>query len=180
MHKSLHAVLVKICTSRGNPLFTAAMMTSLLGKYCLCSPSFIGSNGWKSKGAKYGLHDGCGQTVQPRLAVCSMIFKLAWDSVFKCCKRNVDCFSGLTLQVQAVSVVSNMMTCLNSRKSTRITPFLSQKAVHITYPLRSVSWTFTSGRNLHVATPQTAILILACSGVLSLVVMWDRKLTHSY
>jgi len=83
-----------ICTSRGNPLFH--LKVSLLGKCCPHSPSFIGLNRWKSEDAKSGLHSGCGRTVQPRLAMWSMIYRLEWD---QSCKRKVVLSSSLTLEV---------------------------------------------------------------------------------
>ena len=53
--------------------FTAVVIVSFLGKCCPCSPSFIGPNRWKSR-----QFSGWGRTVQPRLAMCSMVFKLVW------------------------------------------------------------------------------------------------------
>ena len=42
VNKSLYAALVDHCTSESNSFFIAAMIEPLLGKCCLCSPSFIG------------------------------------------------------------------------------------------------------------------------------------------
>jgi len=55
---------------------TAAVMAAMVGKHHPHSPSFISLNRWKSEVAKSELYGGCGRTVQPRLAVCSTIFKL--------------------------------------------------------------------------------------------------------
>ena len=111
------------------------MTVLLLGKCCPCSSSFIGLNRWKSEGTKSGLYSGCGTTVWPRLTVCSTVFKLVWGLALSCCKRKVVFFSGLALEIQAFSLASRcsgQIFCLGSRKSRRITPFLSQKTVHIT------------------------------------------------
>jgi hypothetical protein len=56
--------------------FTAYMMVSWLRKCCSHSSSFISLNRWKSEGAKSGLYNGCGKTIQPRFTMCSMVFKL--------------------------------------------------------------------------------------------------------
>jgi hypothetical protein len=53
MNKSLHAALVKICTSGGGR-FTARTTAPLLGKFCPRSPSFIGPKRLESAGAKSG------------------------------------------------------------------------------------------------------------------------------
>ena len=79
--------------------FTDAVIASLLGKCYLCSLSFIGLNRQKSEDAKSGLHTGFGRTVQPRLAMCFMVFRLIWGVVLLCCKSEVVSFSGLTLEV---------------------------------------------------------------------------------
>ena len=140
MNMSLHAILVTICASRGDCCFTATVMASLLGKYCPCNLSFIGPNRQMSEGPKSGLHGGCGRTAQPRLAVCFTVFRLVWGLMLSCCKREVIFFSGLILGVWAFSLVSiamywsELMVYSGSRKSRRITSFLSQKIVHITLP----------------------------------------------
>ena len=114
--------------------FTAAMTVQLLGNYYPCSLSFIGPNRWKSEGTRFGICSGCGRTVQPRMAMCSMGSKLVPGLVLSCCKRKTDLFPGLILEVWASSFVSiamwhsELMVCLRSRKSGRISPFLSQKS----------------------------------------------------
>lgn len=138
MNKSLYAALIRICTSGGDPLFTAAM-TVLQGKCYPHSPCVIAPNKWKPEGAKSRLCGGCGRTVQPRLATCSIVFKQVWGMVLLYCKRKV-VFSNLTLEIWAFSLVnvtvywSELMVCLSSRKSRRITPFQSQTTVHISLP----------------------------------------------
>jgi hypothetical protein len=42
MNKSLYAAFIKVCASRGKPLFYTAMTASLSGKCCPRSSSFIG------------------------------------------------------------------------------------------------------------------------------------------
>jgi len=113
---------------------TAAMTLSLIRKCCPCNPPFIRLNRWKSGGAKSWLYAGCGRTVQPRLVVCSMIFKWVSGLVLLRCKRKIVFFSGLSLEAQDFRLVlwSVLMVCPGSRKSKRITPFLTQKTVHIT------------------------------------------------
>ena len=91
MNKSLHAALVKICTTGGDPLFQSC--------YDGVIASFIISKRWKSEGTKSELYGGCHRTVQPRVAVYSMVFKLIWGLVLLCCKRMVVFFSGLALGV---------------------------------------------------------------------------------
>ena len=61
MDKSLHAVLVKICTEVTH-CFTAAVIALLLGKRCPHSPSFISLSGWKSGAAKSGQYGACSRT----------------------------------------------------------------------------------------------------------------------
>jgi len=41
MNKNVHAVLVKICTSRGDHHLSTAMTVSALRKYCPDNPAFI-------------------------------------------------------------------------------------------------------------------------------------------
>jgi len=91
MNKSLHAALVKICTTGGDQLFQSC--------YDGVIASFIISKRWKSEGTKSELYGGCHRTVQPRVAMYSMVFKLIWGLVLLCCKRMVVFFSGLALGV---------------------------------------------------------------------------------
>lgn len=93
MNKSQHAVFIKVCTGRGDPLFH--MMASLLGKCCPQSPSFSGPHRSKSEGTRSTLYGECDSTVQPRLAMCSVVLKLVWVLVFLYCKKRVVIFSGL-------------------------------------------------------------------------------------
>ena len=120
MRKSLHSELAEICPSRGDSCSTAPMMALLLGKCCSCSPSRISSNRWKSESTKSRLYGGCGTTVQPRLAVCFAVLKMAWgQAVF---------FPGSTLEAWAFSITTQwtrLTVCTSSRKSRRISLFLS-------------------------------------------------------
>ena len=100
INKSLQ-VLVKICTITDmTHCFAAVMRTLYLGRCCSYSPSFSGPNRWKTECAKSGLYCGCSWTVQPRLAVCSTVFKLVWSLALSCCKRKVVLFSHLTLEFE--------------------------------------------------------------------------------
>jgi len=163
--------------------FTAAIMVLLLGKCCPHSPSFIGLIRWKSEGSKSRLYGGCGRTVQLRLAMCSTVFELIWDQALLCCKRKTVFISGLTREVLTLSSASTVMqwseliVCPGSKKSGRITPFLRKKRASI-YLQRAASWTFLSVGNLHLTTPQTAILTPACSGD-TMSCQWSRKLWPS-
>lgn len=49
--------LMKNCTSRAEPLFHSCYEGTVARK-CPCSKSFIGSNRWKSEGAKFRLYCG--------------------------------------------------------------------------------------------------------------------------
>ena len=120
-----------------NHSFTASMLVLFPRKCCPHNTSLISPNRWKSKGAIHRLYHGCSRTVQPRLSVCTMAFKLVWCVMFSCCKRMAASFSALTLEVWASSVVSTeterceLMHYLGSVNSGRISPFLCQKPVHI-------------------------------------------------
>ena len=117
---------------------TAAMTALLLGKYCPRSPYFIDPKRWKSEGTKSRLYSGCCRIVQPRLAMCSMVFKQVWGLALLCCKRKVFFVSGLTLELQTFSLVSvavswlDLVVCPCSGKSRRMTTFLSQMTTYIT------------------------------------------------
>ena len=45
-------------------------------------------------------------TVQPRLTMCSKVFKLVWVLALLCCKRKDVFLSGLALEIEAFSLVS--------------------------------------------------------------------------
>lgn len=75
--------------------FTAVTVASLLGKCCLRGPSEQMEVGRH----QFQLYGGCGGTVQPRLTMCSMVFKLVQGLALLDCERNVVVFSGLTLLV---------------------------------------------------------------------------------
>ena len=118
--------------------FTAAMITSSLGKCSSCSPSYVDLNR-KWEGTKPRQYGGCSQTVQPRLAVCSTCLKVVWGLALLCYKNEVIFFSSLTLEVWAFVLV---LQC-SSRSWWFIwlpgnpegsPPFLFQKVVHITLP----------------------------------------------
>jgi len=63
MNKNLHTTLVKICTIAVTHCFTAAITVSLLRKYFLRSPSFVGLNRWKSEHLQLSQH-------------CNVVFKV--------------------------------------------------------------------------------------------------------
>jgi len=106
MNKSLHAALVKICTSGGGPLFHSSYNGVAARKMLSMQSIFHRPEQMKSEGAKSGLYGGCGKTVHPRLAMCSTVFKLVWGLALLGCKRKVVFFSGLTLEIRAFSLVS--------------------------------------------------------------------------
>jgi len=86
--------------------FIAALMALLVGKCCPCSPNFISLIKLKSESSKSRLYSACGRTVQPRLAVCSMVFKLVGGLALSYCKRNAVLFSGPTLEVPVCTLES--------------------------------------------------------------------------
>ena len=59
-------------------------MALLLGRCYPRIPFFISLNGWKTEGGKSRLYGRYGKTVQPRLAVFSMVFKLIWSLALYC------------------------------------------------------------------------------------------------
>lgn len=125
--------------------FLTAVMMALSGKCCPRSPSFIGQNRWKSEGAKSGLYGGCDRAVWPNFATGIIVlqeksFLLLWPHSGN---------SGLQLSI--------MVRVDSSRKSKRITPFLSQKAVYITLPSDGCILKFLVG-NSHVTTSWVVIL----------------------
>ena len=98
--------LQKSASTEVTPFFTAALGVSLLGKCCPLSLSLISLNRWKSESAEFGLHSGCGFTIQPRWAMCSTVFKLICSLALSCCKIKVVFFPGLTLEPRAFNLVS--------------------------------------------------------------------------
>ena len=118
-----------------NHCLTAAMMVPYLGKGCSQSLSSI----WRDVSQKASILDLV--TVQPRLTMFSVTFKLVWGMVVSCCRRKVVFFSDLTLEIWAFSLVSvvlkqsQLKTCLDRFKGIqRNHPFLSQKTVYFTLP----------------------------------------------
>jgi len=105
------------------------MTASLLGKHCPHSPPFIRLEKRKLEGTKSG---GCSRTVQPRMAVCSMVMKLLWSLVLSYCKRKIIFFSGPQLS-QYCSVAARA-DCPSFKKLIRITPSLSQKTAPFIIP----------------------------------------------
>ena len=75
----------KNLTSGGDPLFHSSYDGVVARKSCPRSPSFIGPRRWKSEGTKSGLYGVCGTTVQPRLTMCSTVFRLVWGLALSCC-----------------------------------------------------------------------------------------------
>jgi len=132
VRKNLNAALLKNLHCGSDPLFHSCYDGTVVKKMFPMLPIF--SNRWKSVGTKFKLYGECCRTVQPRSAMCSTGFKWVWGLEFLCCKRREAIFfSGLTLGLQAFSLViitvlwSELMLCSGSRKSSRIPPFLSQK-----------------------------------------------------
>lgn len=84
----------KMCTGGGDLVFHSCYDVIVASKIHL---SLVCT----AEDTESGLHDGCGRTVWPRLAVCSTVFKLEWSLMY--CKDNVVFFSGLTLGARAIS-----------------------------------------------------------------------------
>jgi len=130
--------------------FRVAMMTSLLANCSPHSPSFIDPRKWKSESARSELYSGYGRTVQSRLAVCSMVFKLVWDLVLLCCKiKFVVFFSDLTLEFQALnlehcSVAVRVDGLSGFQEIQKDHPFpIPNDSVHH-FTCWGLSWTFSS------------------------------------
>lgn len=115
MKKSLHAVLVKVFTSGGEPLFYSYYDSFSAETMFPMQSIFHWLKRWKSEAAKSGLYSGCGRTAQSRSTMCSTVFKLVWDLEIMCCKRKAVIFSGLTLEVQVFSIVSSFWPCISIR-----------------------------------------------------------------
>ena len=148
VNKSLHATFVKICTNGGDSLFHSSYDSITARKMLPVHSIFHCSEQIEFRKHQIRITQWCGRIVQPRLAMCSTVFKLIWNVELSCCKRKVVFFSGWTLEVRAFSLVSTamqrseLMVCPDSRKFGRITPFLSQKAVHITLPTEGCNLNF--------------------------------------
>ena len=83
---------------------------------------------------KIWTYNGCGTKVQPRLAVCSIVFKLVWGLSLLCWNRNV-VFSGLTLEAWAFSLVSIVIQWSEFQKiqkKDRLFPIPKDSAHHFT------------------------------------------------
>ena len=177
MNKSLNAELVNVCTSRGDPLFHSCCDGIISGKILSTHFIFHKPKQMEVRRCEIQIYSGCGRTVQPRLAVCSTVFKQVRGMVLSCCKRKAVFFSGLILEIRAISLVSvtvqwsELMASPGFKKSRRITPFLFQKPVYITLLSKGFIWNFFIGCGIHVTTPQNAVLTLACSGA----IMSQRK-----
>ena len=125
MEKSLHAVLLKICTEVTH-CFTAAVITLLLGKRCPHSPSFISLSGWKSGAAKSRLYCGCCKCSQDWLcAPRSSSQYVTWHYCVAKCLLWPNATSMSLLLNQYCNVMVRLMVVHGSRKSRRIIPFLS-------------------------------------------------------
>jgi len=107
LRECLHATLVRICTSRGDPLFDSCYDSAVAKKCCPCSSFFISQNRCKSQGAKSALYSGCGRIFQSRPAACSTVFTVAWILVLPCWKIKV-VFSALPLEFQTLTLVSRV------------------------------------------------------------------------
>jgi len=139
--------------------FTAALMALLLGKCYPHSPSFIGSKRYKSEGAESRLYAGCGRTAQPWLAMHSTVFKLIWGLALLCCQEkhchllwpDLECSSFQLSQHH--DVVFRVEGLFGFQDIQRVTPFLSQKAVHITLPTKDCIFSFICDGNSCATTP---------------------------
>ena len=85
--KSLHAAFVKICTSRGGPLFHSCYDSNIARDTLPMQSVFHWPEQMEVRGCQVW-------TVQPRLAKSSIVFKRVWGSALLCCKRKVASFSG--------------------------------------------------------------------------------------
>ena len=94
LKKSLHAVLVKFCTSRGDLLFHSIFAGKMLPMQSIFHYPKQTEVVWTEEHAKFKLYSGCGRTVQPRLPMCFTVFKLVWVLALLCCRRKVVFFSG--------------------------------------------------------------------------------------
>jgi len=129
--------------------FTAAMTVSLLGKCYPYIPSFTSPNRWKSGGTKSIQYSGCGRTVQPKFAMCSIVFNLVWSLALSCCKRKAiylwpDCGS-LSLQLSQChdSVFRVDLSGFQETQKDHPLPILKD-SVHC-FTCWGLSWTFFDG-----------------------------------
>ena len=140
MNKSLHVRVIKICNSRGDPLFHSCYDGTVARKMLPMQSIIQFPKQMEEGGTKSWLFGGCGRTVQSRLATCSFIFKLVQGLALSYCRRKAVFFTGLAVEVWDFSSVGVMMQqpelidCPYSRKSRRLTPFLCQKTAHISLP----------------------------------------------
>ena len=160
MNQSLHTTLIKTCTSRGDPLSHSCHNNIVMLSI------FHHSKQMKVRRCLYG---GCGRSVQP---ICSMVFRLVWGLVLSCCKRKVVVFSGLTLKfkpsAQSASCFSGqeLMVCLCSGKSRRISPFPSQNTVQVTSPTEVCILTFLF--NGKFTSPVHGLCYIHCLGSINI------------
>ena len=145
-------------------------MVLLLGKCCLCSPSFIGLNRLKSEGAKSTLYSRCGLDNPAKIS--SVLHCLQTDMgprvimlQEKGCLLFLPDSRSLSLQLgqccNAVVRIDGLPRVLENSEGS--TPFLSQNTVHITVPAEGYVLNFFFMGNLCVANPWTTDLILAHS-----------------
>lgn len=146
-------------------------MMLLLGKCCWCSPSVLtctdGSQ--KAPNPDYTMSV-VGQTVQPKLEMCSNVFRMVWGLVLSYC------------YLSAKERLSSSLSCLwNSEPSALQSSSQNRWFVWLPgnsersslcylkwqwtscYLLRAAAWTFCFMRNSH-HTPWTAVLTQACNG----------------
>lgn len=84
-NKSLNAALVKICTNEDGPLVHSYYDDAITSKglptqFIFHCPEYM------EVSVIFGLYGSCCRIVQPRLVMCSTVFRLAWDLVLLCCK----------------------------------------------------------------------------------------------
>lgn len=93
--------------------------------------------------------------------MCSTAFTLVWDMELYY-KRKVVCFSSLTLYIWAcISQNCWLVQVIGNPEGSRFS--YPEREFTSLYPLRTVSWTFSSMVNSHVITLLTAVLILTTS-----------------
>ena len=167
MNKSLHATLVKICTSGGGPLFHSsydgviAMLPTQsifhLPEQMEVRRRQIQTIQWvqydspaKIDNVLYGLQTGMGPGI---IVLQEKRCLLLWPGSGN---------SSLLLSQRREVVVG--VDGPGSRKSRRSPSSYPKRQCTSLYPLRATSWTFSSMGNSQVATPWTAVLTPACSG----------------
>jgi len=106
MNKNLQTAVIKICTSVGDPQFQSCYDHINARKMLFMHSIFHYPKQMEVRSAQSRLPRGWGWTIQPRLIMCSMIFKQVRGLALSFCKRKVIIFFGLILEGQGFSLVS--------------------------------------------------------------------------